>query len=85
MTVDRRFPVAAGQTDFVQPWTKSGFAQREKSAWPEKEAKVYQNPRPAAATVPSLVCFAFGFLTALVDVILILATGTAKCSIRAAS
>ena len=44
MTVDRRFPVAVGQADFVRIRTESGFAQRAKSAWPEKEAKVYQLP-----------------------------------------
>ena len=85
MTVDRRFPVAAGQTDFVQPWTKSGFAQREKSAWPEKEAKVYQNPRPAAATAPPLICVPLGFLTAFVDIILVLTPGTAKGCIGSAA
>ena len=44
IAVDRHFSAAVGQADFVQPRTKSGFAQRAQSAWPEKEAKVYQLP-----------------------------------------
>ena len=49
IAVDRNFSTAVGQADFVQSWTKSGFAQRAKSTCPEKEAEVYQNLRPAAA------------------------------------
>ena len=37
----RHFSAAVGQADFVRTRTKSGFAHRAKSAWPEKEAKVY--------------------------------------------
>ena len=44
IAVDRHFSAAVGQADFVRPRTKSGFAQRAKSAWPEKEVKVYQLP-----------------------------------------
>ena len=44
IAVDRHFSAAVGQADFVRPRTKSGFAQRAQSAWPEKEAKVYQLP-----------------------------------------
>ena len=40
----RHFSAAVGQEDFVRSRTKSGFAQRTKSTWPEKEAKVYQLP-----------------------------------------
>ena len=40
----RHFSAAVGQADFVRSRTKSGFAHRAKSAWTEKEAKVYQLP-----------------------------------------
>ena len=43
------FSAAVGQADFVRTRTKSGFAHRAKSACTEKEAEVYQSPRPAAA------------------------------------
>ena len=43
------------------------------------------NPRPAAATAPSLVRFPLGFLAAFVDVILVLTPGTAKCSVGSAA
>ena len=44
IAVDRHFLATVGQADFVRIRTESGFAQRAKSAWPEKEAKVYQLP-----------------------------------------
>ena len=44
IVVDRHFLATVGQADFVRIRTESGFAQRAKSAWPEKEAKVYQLP-----------------------------------------
>lgn len=49
MAGDSHFSAAVGQADFVRPRTKSGFASKAKSACPEKEAEVYQSPRPAAA------------------------------------
>ena len=85
IAVDRHFLATVGQADFVRIRTESGFAQRAKSAWPEKEAKVYQNPRPAAATAPPLVCVPLGFLTAFVDIILVLTPGTAKGCIGSAA
>lgn len=44
IAVDRHFLATVGQADFVRIRTESGFAQRAKSAWPEKGAKVYQLP-----------------------------------------
>ena len=44
IAVDRHFLATVGQAHFVRIRTESGFAQRAKSAWPEKEAKVYQLP-----------------------------------------
>ena len=85
IAVDRHFLATVGQADFVRIRTESGFAQRAKSAWPEKEAKVYQNPRPAAATAPPLICVPLGFLTAFVDIILVLTPGTAKGCIGSAA
>ena len=43
-----------------------------------KGSKGISTPRPAAATTPSLVCFPLGFLTALVDIVLVFAPWTAK-------
>lgn len=64
IAVDRHFSAAVGQTDFVRIWMKYGFAQRAKSACPEKEAEVYIKPsshrsetlilRPLGAT-PTIV------------------------------
>lgn len=45
----------------------------------------YKRSRPAVAAASSSVRFPFGFLTALVDIILILAPGTAKCSVGTAA
>ena len=42
IAVNRHFLATVGQADFVRIRTESRFAQRAKSAWPEKEAKVYQ-------------------------------------------
>lgn len=69
----------------MRPRTKSGFASKAKSTCTEKEAEVYQNPRPAAAAASSSVRFPFGFLTAFVNVILVLAPRTAKCSVGPAA
>ena len=79
------FSAPVGQANFVHPWTKSGFAQRAKSDWPKKEARVYQNPRPAAVTAPSLVYFSLGFLTALIDIVLVLAPWAAKSGVGPAA
>ena len=49
IAVNRHFSAVVGQADFVRPRTKSGFAPKGKSACTEKEAEVYQKPRPAAA------------------------------------
>ena len=46
-----------------------------------KRKQRYIIPRPAAATAPSLVCVPFGFLTALIDIVLVLAPWTAKRSV----
>ena len=52
----RHFSAAVGQADFVRSRTKSGFAHRAKSAWTEKEAKVYQLPsRRSDSTLVSLL------------------------------
>ena len=54
--VGRHFSAAVGQADFVRSRTKSGFAHRAKSAWTEKEAKVYQLPsRRSDSTLVSLL------------------------------
>ena len=74
--------MGSGQADSARTRTKSGFALRAKSAWPEKEAKVYQNPRPVAVTTSLLVCISIGLLTAFVDVILVHAPWAAKGGIR---
>ena len=49
--------MGSGRADFMRTRTKSGFSQRAKSACPEKEAKVYQNPRPVAATTSASLHF----------------------------
>ena len=76
--------MVVGQVDFVQPRTKSGFAHRAKSGWTERKQK-YTNPRPAAATAALLICFPFGFLTVLIDIILVLTPDTVKCSVGSAT
>ena len=43
-----------------------------------KRKQRYINSRLAAATATSLVCFPLGFLTALVDIVLVFAPWTAK-------
>ena len=43
-----------------------------------KRKQRYINSRPAAATAPSLVYFSLGFLTALIDIVLVLAPWAAK-------
>ena len=63
--------MGSGRADFMRTRTKSGFSQRAKSACPEKEAKVYQNPRPVAVTTSLLVCVSIVLLMAFVDVILV--------------
>ena len=82
---DKHFSAAVGQADFVRSRTKSGFAHRAKSAWPEKEAEVYKSSRPGAAAESSSVRFPLGFLTAFVDIILVLTPGTAKGCIGSAA
>ena len=78
IAVDKHFSAAVGQADFVRSRTKSGFAHRAKSAWPEKEAEVYKSSRPGAAAESSSVRFPLGFLTVLIDIILVLAPWAAK-------
>ena len=78
IAVDRHFLATVGQADFVRIRTESRFAQRAKSAWPEKEAEVYKSSRPGAAAESSSVRFPLGFLTVLIDIILVLAPWAAK-------
>ena len=52
---------------------------------PGRKRKQRDIPRPAAATVPSLVLLPFGLFTALVDIILILAPGAAEGRIEPAA
>ena len=70
IAVDKHFSAAVGQADFVR--------DRTKSAWPEKEAEVYKSSRPSAAAESSSVRFPLGFLTVLIDIILVLAPWAAK-------
>ena len=61
IAVDRHFLATVGQADFVRIRTESGFAQRAKSAWPEKEAKVYQLPsRRSDSALVSLLLLLIG-------------------------
>ena len=46
-----------------------------------KSKQRYINSRPAAATLPSLVYFSLGFLTALIDIVLVLAPWAAKSGV----
>ena len=78
------FSAAVGQADFMRPRTKPGFAQKQNLPGRKRKQR-YINSHPAAATAPSLVCFPLGFLTAFVDVILVLTSGTAKCSVGTAA
>src|SRR5699024_4951187 len=50
-----------------------------------KRKQRYINSRPAAATAPSLVCFSLGLLTALIDIVLVLAPWAAKSGVGPAA
>ena len=68
----------------MRPRTKPGFAQKQNLPGRKRKQR-YINSRPAAATAPSLVYFSLGFLTALIDIVLVLAPWAAKSSVGPAA
>lgn len=75
---------AVGQADFVRSQTKLRFAQGQNPTDRKRKQRDII-PCPAAAKEPSLVCFPLGFLTVLIDIILVLAQRAAKgCIVSAA-